>query len=723
MKSTSKKEVAKIEGMFQGSPSPPQSCNIMVNMMFDDKTKSWHNFFGWEKYFTGMPQFGGGGVPYPKNGPVHSLYCHTAHNGAKSHLLFEQENELYEVNGSIKTCVEVQGNRKPPAPSDYVTSYEPFGNYVVIANGNNAIIKYRGGKRLMPVGWSEAPGPPSTRNPASDPSNRGGGYFLFGSEDYIKRNNAGLPVKVESQNWPGVGFVTKDHLNEYFYKVTFINENGSESPISQASDKVQWTTTEFAVSGVNTTSRTGVILTGIATGPEGTVARKIYRTKNNALQFFFCMEIYDNLTEDCVDFLEDDQLGSTAPNPSDSIVMPSQSPRFAASFQNCLFIDGGKKLPSRVFYSNPLQLDSFGATSYFDLGNREGGDVTALFPYYNNLFVFRERAIDVIIGSPGSFSITPFVAGVGCKSHSSIAAVPGVGVVFLAEDGIYAIQGNFAGYELKIVKLSTPLDLLAETLSRGGLKRAVGIYWPQAKEYHCYIADYGNNKNSIGMVLHGNGGWSVRSGWPIACATIDYDGNFIFGHDLGNASDYNLYPVNTKVGNGLNVISGKRVAGYVVGQPVVEKEIIPAPPLQSWFRSRWEDFGYGAIKKQIKYVYLYAYTTGQQTINLGYFRDGDWHVEKTTQTQTQTATMSRPDHVDQPNYSLLAAGAATVPVNAIWDTSLWQDQFLTEIRVAIPLYMCSSFAIEVKTDVKFEFIGYSVEYNATPAQTIRGKGT
>ena len=344
-----------------------------------------------------------------------------------------------------------------------------------------------------------------------------------------------------------------------------------------------------------------------------------------------------------------------------------------------------------------------------------------MFPYYNNLFVFRERSIDVITGGPGQFTITPFVAGIGCKSHSTIAAVPGVGVVFLSEDSIYAIQGNFAGYELKIQKLSTPIDLLTETFSRGGMKRAVGVYWPQAKEYHCYIADYGNNKNGIGCVLHQNGGWSVRDGWPIAACTIDYDGNFIFGHDLGNASQYNTLPVNQQVGNGLMVISGKRVAGYEVEMDGPEKAILPAPPIQSWFRSQWHDFGYGPIKKQIKYVYLYAYTTGQQEVSVSYFRDGDWHQESLAQTQTQSVIMSRPDHVDQPNYNSLAAGSPTTPGTAIWDNSAWQDQFMTEIRVAIPLYMCSSFAIEIKTSSKFEFLGYTIEYNATPTQTIRAK--
>jgi hypothetical protein len=379
MKAQGKKELSHIKGMYQGRPTPPEACNQMVNFLFDEKTKSWHNEFGFERYFTGENlQLIGGLGPYPKNGPVWGVYCWASHNGAKQHLLFEQENEIYEVNGSTKTCSAIVSGRRAPAQSDYLTNYEPHGNYVVIANGNNSVIKYRGGKKLFPVGWPEAPGPPSPRNPASDPSNRLGGYFYFSAEDYISPEVAGLGSP-QSEAWPGVGSKDKDHVNEYFYRISFVNENGSESPISAISDKVTWTTTEFLKDGVTCLSRTGILITGIATGPDGTVARKLYRTKNNSANaFYYAGLLGDNVTEDFVDYLEDDQLGDLAPDPSTSIVMPSQSPRFASSFNNCLFIDGGKNEPSTIYYSNALQMDSFGATNYFDLGNRQGGDITGL---------------------------------------------------------------------------------------------------------------------------------------------------------------------------------------------------------------------------------------------------------------------------------------------------------------------------------------------------------
>ena len=702
----------------------------MVNFLFDDKTKSWHNEFGFERYFTGENLYLIGGTgPYPKNGPVWGVYCWASHNGAKQSLLFEQENEIYEVNGSKKEAELVQGGRKPPAVGDYLTTYEPHGNYVVIANGNNSIVKYRGKNKLFPVGWPEAPGPVSPRNPASDPSARKGGYFYFSSEDYMSPEVAGLGSP-QSENWPGVGSKDKDHVNEYFYKVSYINENGSESPISQQSDKVIWTTTEFAKDGVNVTSRTGVLITGIPSGPEGTVARKIYRTKNNsASAFFFAAMIYDNVTEDFVDYLEDDQLGDLAPDPSTSIVMPSQAPRFAASFNNCLFIDGGKNQPSTLYYSNALQMDSFGATNYFDVGNRQGGDVTGLYSYYNNLFVFRERAIDVITGTPGNFQITPFIEGVGCKSHSTIQAVPGVGIVFLSEDGIYAIQGNFSGYELKLTKLSTGMDFIIEGMSRSGAARAIAQYWPQQKEYQCFIPWEGDNQVQLGLVLHQNGGWSLRDGWPIACATVDYDGNFIFGHKKGNANQYNAEEIGENVGNGLYVISSTRQMGTVVGPDGAEKKIDPGPAPTSTFRSQWHDFGYGPQKKQVKYIYLYAYTYGQQQIGIQYFRDGSWHSEDVqynysgtidaTDVQEQNFTMSIPDHPDQPNY---VTGPSTATYGAIWDSSKWQDNRPTEIRISIPIKLASSFAFQVETNNRFNIVGYSIEFTSTPTQTGRGKG-
>ena len=187
----------------------------------------------------------------------------------------------------------------------------------------------------------------------------------------------------------------------------------------------------------------------------------------------------------------------------------------------------------------------------------------------------------------------------------------------MAEDGIYAIQGNYAGSELKLNKLSSGADFMVEAFSRSGTKKAWGVYWPEKKEYWCNAADYGDNQINIGIVVHENGGLSVRDGWPMACGTIDYDGNLIFGHQYGNAYQYNTLPEGTEVGNGLMVVSATRQGGYSVSEGL-DKSIVDSEPIQTFFRSQWHDFGYGAIKKQLHYLYLYGYTTGQQDITITY---------------------------------------------------------------------------------------------------------
>jgi hypothetical protein len=308
-----------------------------------------------------------------------------------------------------------------------------------------------------------------------------------------------------------------------------------------------------------------------------------------------------------------------------------------------LFVDGGKSEPSKIYYSNALQIDSYAALNYFDVGGRDGGDITGLYSYYNNLFVFRERAIEVIRqNAAGQYVISPFIQGVGCVAHSTICNTPTFGLVFLAEDGIYAIRGNFSGSELKLEKLSVGVDFMVEAFSRSGLKKAWAVYWPEKKEYWVNAPDYGDNQINIGVVVHANGGISIRDKWPMACGTVDYDGNLIFGHQQGNASQFNSVPEGTEVGNGLMVVSATRQAGYV--SEGADRTIVDNEPLESFFRSQWHDFGYGAIKKQIHYVYLYGYTTGQQNIDITYYRDGDWHVEdSTSNSQQETVKMERAD--------------------------------------------------------------------------------
>ena len=102
-----------------------------------------------------------------------------------------------------------------------------------------------------------------------------------------------------------------------------------------------------------------VYIDNIAIGPAGTVARRIYRTKNlrespdvGADEVYYFVEEIDNNTEtNYVDFLPDAAMNSLAPQNVDSVLLPTLAPRITASFKGTLFVDGGNEDPTKLFYS------------------------------------------------------------------------------------------------------------------------------------------------------------------------------------------------------------------------------------------------------------------------------------------------------------------------------------------------------------------------------------
>ena len=112
------------------------------------------------------------------------------------------------------------------------------------------------------------------------------------------------------------------------------------------------------------------------------------------------------------------------------------------TYKDCLFIDGGRSNDTTIYFSNPTKPDQFSALDFIFLGNRQGGGVTGFFGYFGYLLVFRENSIDVIQGDYPNFVATPFQQHIGTRAVDTITMVPGLGVIFLAVDGVYVVGGN-----------------------------------------------------------------------------------------------------------------------------------------------------------------------------------------------------------------------------------------------------------------------------------------
>lgn len=702
MKTDRKVQIPILGGLYLGYPSPEESCNRLDNFIYDDQTKAWHNHWGQEKFFSNASV-----MPGSPTGRVNSLYCYKRHHGAQQYYIFEQGGTIGYVNGSTEAYETLFTAVKPPVQNAPPAQFCEFGPYVIcVGGGRFPAFKFRGGQ-VQPLGWAFKTAELVPYEPESTLPLIGNEYFIQAPADYEQPTAQLGGGAAQDKSFKCLGSLNANDENEYYYRVSAVNEAGSESPLSAISAPVNWTTNTITKTTGNVTSRTAVLLDNLFIGPPGTSYRKIYRTKRNGTAFYFCNTVTGNKETKYVDYVGDDSLGALAPDDTESIPFPAPTAQVCATFKNCLFLDGGRSNPTRIFYSKPLQPDTFGAFDYFDVGTRQGGAITGLYSYYNVLLVFRERCIDIVSGDPvNGFTIAPFIDGVGTRSPSTISLIPNKGVCFLSEDGVYLISGNFAALRLEINKVSGPIDEIFERINKAQLPRCVAAWHPLWKEWQCYISVGGDPELSLGIVFHESGAWSTRSGLRVSAITIDATGNAIIGSSYGIPTA----AAGELVENGLMVLSGLRNSGYSAASG--QNPIVPRGPLKSSFRSKWHDFGYPALKKHVKYIYLYFWTTGNQALSVNWYRDRSW--EPIASTTSPLIINQRADHPDQPVYGTTAA-------TAVWNTARWQDKLLTQVRVDVGQFGCSDFAFEFETDVPVVFTGYALELNTSPQETIGSK--
>ena len=702
-------------GINELLPQPDGTATILENFTVDPATGGWDNRIGYEKFFPGALAY----QPFNLEKRIHSLYVWSTHNGARTYHLFESENigsqrvDLKFTVGNTGTgggLVTVDAFRKIPTLNEPVTDYEPFGRYLIIVNGHDKPMKFDG-ERALPLGWETAPSPVIPWKPEVNgltPPTGNEQYAAFAIDDLAnKTQNGGLPRGFE--NNLGLGSKTLLDVNSYRWKVSFVSESGSESPMSADSDLITWTTLDFPGSPFYESARAAVYLSDLSTGPEGTVARRIYRTKNLGSggvdadsEYYFVAEVKNNTDSVYMDWTPDLFLTTLAPPSTNSVLFPAPGARFSASFKGSLFLDGGQSDPTRIYYSNPLNPDSFSASDYFDVGMRDGGDITGMFSYYNSLILFRESSIELVRGdNVNGFNVVPFIQGIGCSAVHSVTAVPGVGIVFLGNDGVYRLFGGLdGGSQVQIEKMTPNLVKTEKRINKSVMARASATYSPKWREWHCYVPVDGEDKPSFGLVYHvDKNAWSTRVGFPVGVIAADAGGELIFGHNTGKVGT----PADWETG--LFVISRKRALGYnvILGSDPVAVQASPPPVAK--YRSKWHDMGKAATKKFVKYVYLHVMTKGDNTIPLTYYKDFDYAGISSTGEK-----MQRADHVDQQVFG-----------TALWDTAVWEEPMFTTIRYPIAQGAASFFAFEFDTQNDIVLVGYSLEFGANKTQTIKGK--
>lgn len=689
--------VRHLSGVSQLQPQADNHATDIRNWKVDETTGGWTTRIGYERY---NPVPTNSFAPFQTLLRIDNLSIHSRRNRAMEVVLFSSAGTVYYINdvSSTMSITALDSNRTIPTNSELPTQFVPYGKFTIILNGQDSPIKFNGWPidrtsfantpLSTPLGFTTRPPAPTPYDvdPAYNAAPTGANVSLW----FQRNAGKGLGIPASSNS--------KD--NKFYYKVSFVSDTGSESPLSVSSDVVQWTSIHTAP----LTELRYAVAVEIPTGGDNIIARNIYRTKNtssdagNDKTFYYLTTIRNNVDNLYYDSTISIALGSAAPDDTVSVELPARKATIGADFQGCLFLNGGDTDSYSLYYSNPLKPDQFSRFDFITVGNSRGGGITGLHAYYNTLLVFREKSIDVVTGAYPNFQLTQVNSSVGTRATNTITTIPELGVIFLAEDGVYLFSGGgagvYGGAVAQLQKISIPIHRTIKQLNKSVLARATAAYSTKLREWQCYFAIEGHEKPNIAIVYHTDKqSWSIRDNFPVGCITNDRAGNLIFGDHTGAKS--------ANAPAGLFVVSNRRTQG----QSLVVDSIEDNDAFTSTYFSKWHDFGDPTKKKKVHHVVIFCLTTGDVSMPMNHYIDFAYTGQAAT-----TMKQQRADHIDQYVYG-----------KAILDTNTWEDQFVTQIRYAIATNACSNFAFEMQTTNDTTIIGYDIHYTEIDTKIVAGK--
>jgi len=664
---------------------------------------------------------------------IDSLFIWTKQSTGQVYFIVETGGELFYLwgnNGSPASPVDfwrdkvtIATGRRSRKIGDPGTQFIPIADKLLIINGYNKPILFYGGERWRDFGFSIATPTPELL-PIQVEYNASAGNELregvfdpaFSASDII-----------------GLGDTGNSDTSAYSYKMTFVSDTGSESPLG-GSASVSWTNeTGF-------TSKHGVFINELSTGKKGIVARRLYRTKNKRLaqlsdsrdELYYLVKAFnDNSTTEYIDIVPDTSLVERAPDLGDSVTI-STTWAYGASWNNRLWLAGGSDHPTRIIYSEQGLPEQFSAASYFDVGSSEGGHITAVVPYYNSLLIFREKAVNIIRSSDGFLTIATLTSDVGTTATNTIQLVPGVGIMFLSKDGIYALSGGLEGGSVAtIVKVSDLVSKELQAISIPALPSATGAYSKKEKEYWIHFVRKGEVVPTRGIVFHTyNKTFSMRSAnstadeylWSYTAIATDPDGNFILGTrpSWKTAGGSPATPLTTNaIGRliFLQVWSGARywgeslTVGGASGNPLrrtytgslVNKG-------ENLFESNWINFGDPSVKNRVFSVEAEMVTYGDKLVELDW--GGDYDI---TWNPAGGCKISKPE---------ILFTTAEDPVFGPSDTSVTKSTFtigtssLKSARKVVirwdvntGLVECFRFRIKGSLGTTFHLLGFKINFD------------
>jgi len=730
-------------GVNQALKAPLGTANDIINFR-KHPTQGWLCDRGIEPWWDQSPSFTVSGeiitnVQQALLGEkFDSLFVWTKQSANQVYILAEQGGYLYYIWGNKgsgistdwrRNVVLLDGGRHIPRANEVGTQFIPFGNRLLIINGVNKPIWFYGDNIIRD--YSFLLPTPSIEVLPIQPD-----YLLLPTSTDLTTGTA-FP---NFQTVPaGLGDTGQGDTSVFSYRMTFIMDSGSESPMSAAAF-VTWTVPADA----NAERRFGIFVNDIPLGPKGCVARRIYRTKNQRLGnqssaqegiYYFVKQINDNSSEEFIDIVSDNALTNTAALSASSTI--DSLYHFGATWNNRIWLAGGVTHPVKIIYSEAGLPEQFPVFNTFELGNGTGGAITKLYSYYNNLLVFRESSIEVVRTNGVNFSISTVSPNIGTRASDSIQLVPEIGVVFLTNDGFYAISGGLdGGSTISVTKISADIANEVARISTASICRATSTYSTKEKEYWCHYPEKGSKIPTRGAVLHTDDAtWSLRHAevktkanrFAFTAMATDPDGNILLGTKprwRTVAGDPSNPVTNGARGTlvGLHVWSGANYWGNtlvaVLASQVWTYTATKIALPQNIWESGWIDFGDNSIKHRVFNLDVEILSFGDNAIDLDYGKDYDsaWNAAPSQKpAKSETLFTVSEDAVFGPATPTVTKVPFTVGKSAI------KDYRIIRIRWDINTALVDNFRFRLKSTYPMHLLSFNINYDSNDQLPLNQK--
>ena len=133
------------------------------------------------------------------------------------------------------------------------------------------------------------------------------------------------------------------------------------------------------------------------------------------------------------------------------------NPKFVTGHKDTLFFAGMSANPQSLVYTAPFTDDDFNVANGAGTINVDS-DITGLFPFRDQLFIFCEERIFKLVGSTqADFVMQPVTREIGCVNGFTIQEVAG-DIIFLGPDGLRTVAGTERIGDVELGTISRPIQ-------------------------------------------------------------------------------------------------------------------------------------------------------------------------------------------------------------------------------------------------------------------------